>query len=296
MRTLSDDFSAHLATGATTLCRCWMISRKDGQVRGFTDHDRDLSFEQVTFRAQTGLNAAALQQTTGLSVDNSQAVGALSDFGLTETEILAGKYDEAKVVAWLVNWTDVSQRIAQFRGSIGEIRRSGAVFEAELRGLTEALNKTQGRAYHRKCAAVLGDKSCKFDLESLGYATELAIEGGDGKGRFDFSGLSDFDIGWFKHGTINVISGAAQGAIRSIKIDRFDGGLRKITLWQELPVAAAKGDLVRLEAGCDKRADTCKLKFHNFLNYRGFPHIPGEDWALSYPTSSSLNDGGSMNG
>jgi uncharacterized phage protein (TIGR02218 family) len=52
--------------------------------------------------------------------------------------------------------------------------------------------------------------------------------------------------------------------------------------------------MIRLEAGCDKRAETCRLKFDNFLNFRGFPHIPGEDWLSSYPVSAGNNDGGGL--
>ena len=58
---------------------------------GFTDHDRDIVVDGVTCRADTGMTAKALQQTTGLSVDNSEAVGALSDAAITEGEILAGR-------------------------------------------------------------------------------------------------------------------------------------------------------------------------------------------------------------
>ena len=63
-----------------------------------------------------------------------------------------------------------------------------------------------------------------------------------------------------------------------------------------LGAAPAQGDMVRIEAGCDRRAETCRLKFNNFLNFRGFPHIPGEDWVMSYPVSSARNDGGSLSG
>ncbi|MFT6426340.1 MAG: hypothetical protein ACJAYH_002126 [Celeribacter sp.] len=38
------------------------------------------------------------------------------------------------------------------------------------------------------------------------------------------------------------------------------------------------------------------FKFDNFLNFQGFPHIPGEDWLTSYPQSSDLNEGGSLTG
>ncbi|MCB1366829.1 MAG: DUF2163 domain-containing protein, partial [Rhodobacteraceae bacterium] len=129
MRAVDPGLAAHLEGGATTLCRCWRLQRRDGRVMGFTDHDRDLEFDGALFRASTGVNTATVETSTGLSVDNSQAVGVLNDLGLEEADIRAGRFDGAEVAIWLVNWRDPDQRILQFRGSLGEIRRSGGVFE-----------------------------------------------------------------------------------------------------------------------------------------------------------------------
>ena len=169
-------FHAHLQTGITTVCRCWAVTRRDGAVMGFTDHDGDLAFEGIAFRADTGLSAAVLQQTTGLSVDNSEALGALSDAAIREEDIDAGRYDGAEVQAWLVNWQDVAQRECLFRGHIGELRRAGGAFEAELRGLTDVLNQPTGRVFQKSCGAVLGDATCQFDLMTAGYFVETPVE------------------------------------------------------------------------------------------------------------------------
>ena len=139
--------AAHLASGTTTTCHAWAITRGDGTVLGFTDHDRDLTFDGMTFRAGTGLSAMTLQQGTGLAVDNSEAIGALSDAAIREADIDAGRFDGAAVSAWVVNWADVAARQVIFRGTIGEIRRAGGAFSAELRGLAEALNQPMGRVY-----------------------------------------------------------------------------------------------------------------------------------------------------
>jgi hypothetical protein len=68
MKTIPDDLAAHLAGGATSLCRCWKLIRRDGQVLGFTDHDRDLSFGGLTFAARTGLEAAEAAAELGFAV------------------------------------------------------------------------------------------------------------------------------------------------------------------------------------------------------------------------------------
>ncbi len=293
MRKIGDAMKAHLASGATTLARCWKLTRADGQVMGFTDHDRDLSFDGVVYRAGSGLDAGALQQGNGLAVDNGQAIGALSDAAVTAEDIRAGRYDRAEIELWLVNWRDVAERALWFRGLIGEIRQRDGVFEAEIRGLAELLNQPQGRAFHRKCAAVLGDASCKVDLSAPGYSAEVAVGSVDG-GVFLFDGLSGFDAGWFAGGVVEVLDGAAAGLRGVIRLDGFRGGQRRVELWEALAVAPAPGDRLRLLAGCDKRGETCRLKFHNFPNFRGFPHIPGDDWQLTVPARAGVNNGGSL--
>jgi len=52
----------------------------------------------------------------------------------------------------------------------------------------------------------------------------------------------------------------------------------------------------RVVAGCDKTAETCRAKFSNFLNFRGFPHIPGDDWVTAYPKNGAVHDGSSLQG
>ena len=293
----SDAMKAHLAGGATTLARCFAVTRKDGLVLGFTDHDRDLNFDGITFRADSGLTAKAIQQATGLSVDNSEAFGALRSTAITEADILAGRYDGAEVRAWLVNWADPAVRVLQFRGTLGEIVRSGGAFTAELRGLSEALNQPVGLIYHARCSAVLGDGRCGFDLSQPGYAEERPVETVEDGRVFRFAAMPGFEDRWFEKGRLVVLDGVAKGLVGSIKNDRAaGGGGREVELWQNLGAAPAQGDMVRIEAGCDRRAETCRLKFNNFLNFRGFPHIPGEDWVMSYPVSSARNDGGSLSG
>ncbi|WP_113911732.1 DUF2163 domain-containing protein [Roseovarius dicentrarchi] len=293
MSGLNAALHAHLQTGVTTTCRAWALTRKDGTVLGFTDHDGPLFFDGITFRADTGLSALAIQQTTGLSVDNTEALGALSDASIREEDIEAGRYDGAEIRAWLVNWQDAAQRHLQFRGTIGELRRSGGAFEAELRGLTEALNRPLGRVYQKPCSAVLGDGGCRFDMQTSGYVKEVPAAQINERRIFHFVPFGGFDTGWFQHGRLIVLDGAAKGLSGVIKRDGLAGGQRVIELWHPLRADVSAGDRLRLEAGCDKRAATCRLKFQNFVNFQGFPDIPGDDWSISDPSKAGSLNGGS---
>jgi len=289
----SDEFKTHLASGATTLCRTWAIMRSDGAVFGFTDHDVNLTFEGITFKADSGLTAMALAQSTGLAVDNTEAIGALRDAAIKEADIEAGRFDGAEVRAWLVNWADVSQREMQFRGSIGELRRTNGAFTAELRGLTEALNRPLGRVYQKPCSAVLGDRACAFDLTAAGYFAELAVEAVEERQVFRFDALTGFDDAWFARGRLIGQSGACVGLSGMVKRDYFDEQTRVIELWAPMRAPIVAGDMIRLEAGCDKRMETCRLKFNNIANYQGFPDLPGDDWTVVPPSQSGISGGGS---
>lgn len=291
---LSAAFQAHVATGTTTLCRAWAITRSDGVRYGFTDHDVALEFDGMVFKADTGLSASALAQSTGLSVDNTEALGALSDAAVSEVDIEAGRFDGAEVRAWLVNWQDVDVRWLQFRGSIGELRRGAGAFHAELRGLTEALNRPIGRIYQKPCTAVLGNAQCRFNTATPGYFADVTLAAGSDGLVFDWPDTGAFEPEWFRRGRLDVQSGAAAGLWGVIKDDALSGGMRRIELWQKLRVPLAAGDQVRVIAGCDKRTETCRLKFDNLVNFQGFPDIPGEDWVMAVPRADGANTGGSL--
>jgi len=289
----AEALAAHLGTGVSTTCRAWALRRRDGVVTGFTDHDRALAFEGVAFRPGTGMSARAVTAGTGLAVNNTEALGALSDSAITEADIEAGRYDGAGVRAWIVNWRDVAQRAVIFAGTIGEIRRAGGAFEAELRGLTDALNVPLGRVFQTRCSAVLGDRDCTFDLDTPGYLAEREAGAVVENRVFRLTGMAGFDEGWFRHGVLKVKSGAAQGLQGLIKRDRMEATTRVIELWHPLAADVRPGDALRIEAGCDKRRETCQVKFDNLLNFQGFPDIPGDDWVITDPSKSPRLDGGS---
>ena len=265
-----------------TIARAWAVTRRDGMVLGFTDHDCELAFGGVNFRPDTGLSAKAVVQGAGLSVDNTEAVGALSDGAITEVDLMAGRWDSADVRLWEVDWQTPANRALIFRGHLGEVSRSGAAFRAELRGLSEPLNRSQGRVYHPRCSAELGDAKCGFDLNATGYWAEGVIQSEDDGQRFTLSAVAGYDVRWFERGQLIVLTGAAQGLHGLIKNDQaMPGNLRDVELWSGLGLRPAIGDRVKLIAGCDKRSESCRMKFLNYLNFRGFPHLPSEDWLIA---------------
>lgn len=293
MREINPELQARLDGGATRLCRCWRVDRRDGLAFGFTDHDADLEFDGLRFRASTGMDASALQAATGLSVDNAQAKGALSDAAISEADVQAGKYDGARIRHWLVDWERPDLRVLMFSGSFGEIKRLDHSFEVELRGLAEPLSAPVGRSILRTCDRSLGDARCRFDTGQAGFSGEGTVLDGS-NGAILASGLDGFADGWFAQGNLTWLTGANTGDRHTVKADHSSALGRVISPWQSPGRPPRAGDRFRVVAGCDKSAATCRDKFLNLLNFRGFPHLPGDDWVTAYPTDGAIHDGSSQ--
>ncbi len=198
MRIIPSALQAKLNSGATTLCRCYILTRRDGVIQGFTDHDRDVLLNDVVCRADTGFSGSEAVARLGLSVDGSEVSGALSDDSLNEDALAAGRYDAAEVDMYIVDWSDPSLYVLLSRGHIGEVRREGIAFAAELRGLADALNAETGRLYTATCAADLGDARCGVDLDDPLYRGEGAVTAINGVSAFAASGLSGI-CRWLVH-------------------------------------------------------------------------------------------------
>ena len=296
MRQLAAGLAAHLGSGTTTLCHCWRLETVGGDVMGFTDHDRDLSFDGTGFEAEAGFAATEIESSLGLSVDNLEASGALSSERLNEARLLAGDFDNAAIEVWMVNWQDVSQRSLLRRGNLGEITRGSAAFTAELRGLAHALNQPRGRIYQYGCDAVLGDARCGVDLEAAAFSAGAVVVSAEAGRLLVVTGAESFAENFFARGNAEFVSGLNAGRRSEIKFHRHRAAGTAIELWQPMALAIAPGDLVKLRAGCDKQFSTCRAKFANGENFRGFPHIPGDDFVLTYATRDSPgNDGESLN-
>jgi uncharacterized phage protein (TIGR02218 family) len=297
MKALSPALQAHLDTGATTLCWCWRLVRQDGAVMGFTDHDKDVSFDGATYLAASGFTASEAQSSLGLSVDNLTVIGALSAASLSEDDLAAGLYDDAAIEIWRVNWQDTAQRVLMRKGNLGEVARGKVAFEAEMRGLAHKLNQPVGRAFLRSCDADLGDARCGINLAESAYTGTGAVAAVLTPARvFTATGLGAFASGWFSSGKLSWASGANAGRAMEVKA-HGKANVVTIELWQAMSEAVGAGDQFTITAGCDKQFATCKAKFNNITNFRGFPYMPGNDAVIAYPVrGEGLLDGKSRFG
>ncbi len=291
MKTLPTGIQAHLDTGTTTLAWCWRLTRVDGQVFGFTDHDLPLTFDGTTYQPESGFTASEIRTGSDLSVDAQDADGVLTSTTITETDILDGRWDNALVEIWRVNWQDVGQRVLMRRGAIGQVRRGRVQFVAEMRSLGHVLNQTVGRTFQATCDAALGDARCGVDLTDPAYAGSGTVVTVTGDRSFTVSGLSAFADSWFALGTVTWTGGANAGRDAEVMMHEVGSTDVTITLLEAPVLAIAVGDTFDITAGCDKLFETCTGRFANGVNFRGFPHIPGQDTVIRYAAKGEDNAG-----
>ena len=291
MKSLSLALQAHLDDGTTTLSWCWRISRADGVALGFTDHDCPLAFDGTAFEPESGFAASEIRAGSDLAVDAQDATGVLTSDRITETDILDGRWDNAAVELWRVNWANTSQRVLLRRGAVGQIRRGRMAFVAEVRSLAHVLGQTVGAPFQAGGDAALGDTRCRINLENAiykgtGVVTDLLRDR-----AFMASGLAGFDAGWFTSGTVTWISGANAGRITEVLAHGLDASIATLTLLEAPVRAIFEDDSFIARAGCDKRIATCSAKFANVANFRGFPSIPGQDAVLRYASQDGSHEG-----
>ncbi|KKC39811.1 hypothetical protein WH87_06720 [Devosia epidermidihirudinis] len=291
MRALDVGLAAHIAQGETTLCHCWKITRGDGVVLGFTDHDRALSFGGTGFVPAYGLDGGEVPAKLGAQVKTSEVLGVLHAEAITEDDILLGRYDGAVVETWRVNWGDVSQRLLLRSDAIGEIVREDGVFRAELRSAQVGLNATHGRIYQGLCDASLGDARCKVNLANPAYQGFATVIATDDPFRLVVDGLSGFAPEWFAFGQALWTDGRRDGLRDGVMSHSRIGSADVLGFSARVGDWVVPGDTLTVTAGCDRRFATCKAKFANAVNFRGFPHIPGSDYVLRHPRNGDAMDG-----
>lgn len=293
MRTIPEGLAQSLAGPVTTLARLWRVTRTDGHVLGFTDHDEAIVLDDTRFAAATGMMAGQAEASLGLSAGTQEMEGALSADAIDEDDIFAGLYDGARVESFVVDWTRPERHMRLSVSTIGEIRRSSNAFTAELRGPEAALDRQRGRSYRRRCDAALGDERCRVDLEREGLTRTGIVIGGDGA-LLDVSNLGPLDVSLFERGRLTMTAGRMSGASREVAGLEERGEGWRIALAEPLGLAPVPGDAFRLSAGCDKSFSTCRERFANTLNFRGFPHMPGLDAVLGIAKRDDVHDGSAL--
>ena len=160
MKTVPSALVARIESGAARLAHVWLLTRRDDQQLGFTDHDRDLTHDGVTCRAASGWTAGAADAGLGFAPGSASATGGLDSDALTDADIASGLYDGCVIECRRVDWSEPTLFVRLWSGTITRLKRDGAAFTAEIEGPLAALDRVAGRTFGRLCDANLGDGRC----------------------------------------------------------------------------------------------------------------------------------------
>jgi uncharacterized phage protein (TIGR02218 family) len=275
------------AEAVTRLVMCWRLVRRDGVVFGFTAHDQDLILDGQRYRSAPSLVPSAMVRSAGTSVDSIDVRGALSHAAISETDLLTGRYDMAALFMFMVDWQAPSAgRFDLGSGRLGTVSSDGKAFSVEVRGLTDALDRPIVELTSPECRADFADKRCRVDVRRFSRITSVALV--QTAHIFEAEALSSYPDA-YGYGRLRWLSGANSSLESDVVIGviisetAFDVARLKITLRDAPYDAIAPGDRFEISFGCDKRYVTCLGRFHNQLNFRGEPFVPGVDALMRYP-------------
>lgn len=272
---ITPQLKAHFASETTTLCTLWKITRADGVIFAFTDFTQDITYNGVTYLAATAFTASTVQQNSDFSVDNLEVDGVLDSSTITEADLLAGLYDFADLLVLIVNYNDLTMGDLVLKsGSLGQVTIQKRQFVAEVRGISQLLQQNLGHVYAASCDALLGDARCTLNLAPFTFPG--SVTAGVSNQSFFSSSLTQ-GANYFNGGLVIWTAGLNVG----LKMEVKDFINNQVTLALAMPYSVAVGDTFNIVAGCDKAVATCKSKFNNLVNFRGFPSVPGTNALLS---------------
>ncbi len=279
MKGISVALNAHYQQDSISVCSLWRAERLDGAIYGFTDLDRKVTFGGQDYEPSSVYDASANQTSDRLNVDTMEVTGILDSEGITEEDIEAGLWDDAKITLRQVNYEDLTQGAEIMRnGDLGEVQRKRGTYTVELRGLAQKLQNNIGEQVLPTCPWRFGSqgsrRACRFDVESLRVNATVGTV--TSRRVFVITPVPAVDT--YGLGEVTFTSGENENRRMEVKALTVGG---ESTLQLSMPRTVAPGDTLSIIPGCDKTPEMCKA-YGNFVNFGGFPFVPGQDKATLF--------------
>lgn len=163
------------------------------------------------------------------------------------------------------------------------------IFQCTTSGITNALSDFNAAPYIVATqGTTITDGTAVFTAQ-LPWAYPFSVVGVTDRRLFEISvncARLGTDAQFFDGGLVTFTTG--ENAQISREVGDFtpnssnDGTVR---LYLRMPYTITVGDLGTIYPGCDKNLSTCKSRFANVVNFRGFPHLPGDKYLKNYPDS-----------
>lgn len=272
---------------SATLADVWELTRLDGVVIRFTNHDRQLSWRGGTFTPIAFGAAFDASSDAGLKVSTQEISGYIDGTTLTIPDMLAGRYKGARVRHRVVDWRFPGPMLYADTKWIRQIRWDGEKWQATLDNVAAKIQRPVGGrfggVFAPTCHYRLGDANCKKDISSMsGTMGVAAID----HQRMVFTasmGGSWPDDHW---GEVEWTSGANTGVVS--KVVTFEATpTNRFHLLTPTPFDMAVSDGATIRPACDGLLATCINVFSNQDNFGGAPYEPGSAHVLEPPTTDT---------
>ena len=263
-----------LAGELTRAAFCWTVERRDGAGLALTSFDRAIERGGVSYQASPGMMPAAIVRRSGLDPATSEIGGAVTSRALSAADLTAGRWDGAAARLTAVDWGDAAaEPVVLAAGEIGEVAIDGERFSTELRGAAARLDAAICPMTSPMCRAEFGDDQCRVDLAGRTVRARVVASAGD---RLTLDTAVD---GRFLFGRLRFLEGSYAGLTSAV----WASAGVEVRLRAVPADAVVAGTMIELREGCDKLMTTCSGRFANAVNFRGEPHVPGNDLLLRYP-------------
>lgn len=230
-----------------------------------------IMFHNLLYRASIGLDSD--QQNITLLYRETDTIGGISFAAACANGLLAG----ATLRMWEVYYEDrvggdYVGSVLLFSGRVLTVTRCGSVSAEIVVGNTLVVleNDMPRNVYSATCNHVVYDSGCTLLRED--HMVETSVGAGSGQ-RYIFTSdaISDL-IG----GYAEFVTGPCTGLRATIK--NVTPGV-SVELLFAPPVSPEEGDTVRMYKGCDRTHTTCRDKFSNLDNFRGYSYVPPPQYA-----------------
>lgn len=276
---MSDRDRTFFASELEGVATWWSIKRRDGVALGFTSHNRDLVFDGLTHRAAPGMVPSAIRRTAGLERDGVEVEGVLAHDAIAAEDLAAGRFAGAAIAIGLVDW-ETLHRSTLFHGVLGDVTQEAGAFTAELRSAKAALDADVVPRTSPTCRAAFCDADCRANPARYTHLCAVAaVDIAANAVRFTAAPDAAHMLG----GWVKWLGGPAGG----LTMDVIDTAATGLVLSEPVADAIAPGTLAYLREGCDHTIATCAARFANAANFRGEPHLPGNDLLARFPLSSA---------
>lgn len=269
----------------TKWAQCWIITRTDGVVYGFTTLDVPVLCRGVMCYPCDSLMATAAEHSTMLgTAGDMEATGIISDSGISAEDIQAGLFDRAAIEVWNQPWDNVNDEIP-FRiaaGTLGSVTFGLNQYTFQVRTDAAKLKQTALlETYTPGCRYQFGnqrDSRCPVDLTTITVsgavdATVVANSSTMSTRRAFIDSARAEAPGFFNFGRLTWLTGDNAGYSSEVKSS--DGST--IVLWDTMPNIIQIGDTYDIHPGCDKTKSGHLLYNADMVDFGGFPDVPGQD-------------------